>query len=453
MLQPFIYFFMEKAVQPVTPLADARDGARKILLDNNRGGYTIPSPRLYPFQWSWDSGFIALGLSYVDKTKAFDEIRSMFKGQWSNGMLPHINFHHVDENYFPGPDVWGTKECPWAPRKVATSGITQPPVFGFILRLMADRMTDDPEFIELLKEIYPSIVHFHRYLYENRDPYDEGLVYIHHNWESGTDNSPLWDEALDTIDVSSARDVSVLRRDLKTVDADQRPTNENYKRYIYLVDLFRSCNYSDKRIFERCPFLVQDVLFNSILIRSNEALIELSSLIGQDDSELRKWNQKSIAALNNKCWDEQTGFYYDFDLVQNKRIPVIVSNGLMPLFAGVCTPQQAEQLKHNLLSSFKNGDYLLCPSCAVDEPSFNPVKYWRGPVWINVNWMLYHGLKRYGLNEEAAIVKQTSINLVEQSGFYEYFDPRPGISNDKRGLGGNCFSWSAALYLDFLFNF
>src|SRR5829696_8275996 len=130
MLQPFIYFFMEKAVQPVTPLADARDGARKILLDNNRGGYTIPSPKLYPFQWSWDSGFIALGLSYFDVQKAYDEIRYMFRGQWSNGMLPHINFHHVDPNYFPGPDVWGTRECPWAPRDLATSGITQPPVFG-----------------------------------------------------------------------------------------------------------------------------------------------------------------------------------------------------------------------------------------------------------------------------------------------------------------------------------
>ncbi|MBD0295252.1 MAG: glycoside hydrolase, partial [Flavisolibacter sp.] len=392
---------MEKAVPTALPSGLCTEAAKKVLLDNNRGGYTIPSPRLYPFQWSWDSGFIALGLSYFDKQKAYDEIRNMFKGQWSNGMLPHINFHHVDPNYFPGPDVWGTRDCRWAPKGLATSGITQPPVFGFILSMMAKRLGDDEEFIQLIKEIFPKIVLFHRYLYQYRDPHNEGLAYIDHNWESGTDNSPLWDEAFEKIDVSNARDVSALRRDLKSVDAAQRPTNENYKRYIYLVDLFKECSYDDKIIYERCPFIIQDVLFNAILIRSNEALIELAQLIGEDTSEIKMWNQKTITSLNRKCWDEQSGFYFDFDLKKNALIKIKTSNGLMPLFAGVCSSHQASLLKDVLLHSFKSNKHLLCPSTATDEGSFNPVKYWRGPVWINVNWMLYHGLKRYGYEGEA----------------------------------------------------
>lgn len=423
--------------------------ARKVLIDNNRGGYTIPSPKLYPFQWSWDSGFIALGLSYFDKQNALDEVRNMFAGQWSNGMLPHINFHHVDPNYYPGPDVWGTGECAWAPKKLATSGITQPPVFGFILSMMATRgFSGDPEFIALVNEVYPKIVAFHRYLYDHRDPHREGLVYIHHNWESGTDNSPLWDEVLDNIDVTNARDVSSLRRDLKTVDSSQRPTNENYKRYIYLVDLFRNHGYVDEKIVSECPFLVQDVLFNAMLIRSNEGLIHLASLIGEDHREIEAWNRKSIAALNKKCWSEADQFYYAFDLKNNRQIPIKVSNGFMPLFAGACTQLQAIQLRDQLMRSFQAETYLLCPSCAVDEDAFNPIKYWRGPVWINVNWMLYHGLRRYGFHEEARLVRSTTIKLVEETGFYEYFDPRAEVKGNERGLGGNFFSWTAALYLD-----
>ena len=84
--------------------------AKRVLRQNNRAGYTIPSPRLYPFQWNWDSGFIALGLSHVEPELAFAEIRNMFKGQWSNGMLPHINFHDEDPNYFPGLALWGSRE-------------------------------------------------------------------------------------------------------------------------------------------------------------------------------------------------------------------------------------------------------------------------------------------------------------------------------------------------------
>lgn len=431
---------------------DFQEQAKKVLEQNNRGGYTVPSPRLYPFQWNWDSGFIALGLSYINEEDAFSEIRKMFKGQWSNGMLPHINFHHEDPSYFPGPELWGSKECKWAPQNLSTSGITQPPVYGFIISMMAEKLWDkSSSFREFVREVYPKIVASHKYLYEFRDPYHEGLVYIHHNWESA-DNSPVWDETLENIDVSNARDVSAERRDLKHADAAQRPTNENYKRYIYLVDLCRKCDYDDAKILAECPFLIQDMLFNAMLVRSNEGLIHIASLISEDAAEIEAWNKKSIASLNTKCWSDTDGFYYDFDLKQNKIIPIKVSGGLMPLFAGVCTDEQAGKLIATLMESFGSNGFTLCSSTAVDEPQFNPVKYWRGPIWINLNWMLYHGLKRYGFEKEAGRVKKETIELVEKNGFYEYFDPRPDIAEDNRKLGGDFFSWTAALYLDFVYN-
>jgi len=122
----------------------------------------------------------------------------------------------------------------------------------------------------------------------------------------------------------------------------------------------------------------------------------------------------------------------------------------MPLFAGACSQEQAEKLKIKLLHSFKTNNSLLCTSSAVDEVAFNPIKYWRGPIWINVNWMLCNGLKRYGFHKEAEQVRKDSIHLVEKTGFYEYFDPRTGKADNDRGLGGNYFSWTAALYLDFI---
>src|ERR1700691_4330359 len=85
--------------------AAIRSSARTVLDDNWCEGYTIPSARLYPFQWNWDSGFIALGLGLYRPQRAIEEIRSMFKGLWANGLLPHIVFHKPDANYFPGPNV------------------------------------------------------------------------------------------------------------------------------------------------------------------------------------------------------------------------------------------------------------------------------------------------------------------------------------------------------------
>lgn len=80
--------------------------------------------------------------------------------------------------------------------------------------------------------------------------------------------------------------------------------------------------------------------------------------------------------------------------------------------------------------------------CAED---YSPTNYWRGPVWVNINWMLYQGLKAYGYEEYARYVKNSIVKLVEQSGFHEYFEPFEG-----KGLGTDNFSWTAALLIDLL---
>ena len=48
-----------------------RAQAEEVLRRNDRGGYTVPSARLYPYQWNWDSGFVALGWLTFDEPRAW----------------------------------------------------------------------------------------------------------------------------------------------------------------------------------------------------------------------------------------------------------------------------------------------------------------------------------------------------------------------------------------------
>jgi glycogen debranching enzyme len=89
---------------------------------------------------------------------------------------------------------------------------------------------------------------------------------------------------------------------------------------------------------------------------------------------------------------------------------------------------------------------------ATDEPTFDPVRYWRGPVWVNVNWMLHHGLRQSGLDDLAGRVRADTLRAMGAAGRWEYFDPRPGTPPAALGLGTDEFSWSAALALDFQLN-
>ncbi|MGI9505967.1 MAG: MGH1-like glycoside hydrolase domain-containing protein, partial [Geminicoccaceae bacterium] len=72
--------------------ADRDDQAIEILQANDRGGYTVPTSRLYPYQWNWDSAFVALGFAAFDQDRAWREIEMLFEGQWDDGMVPHILF-------------------------------------------------------------------------------------------------------------------------------------------------------------------------------------------------------------------------------------------------------------------------------------------------------------------------------------------------------------------------
>lgn len=431
------------------------DKAKEVLALNWREGYTIPSSTLYPFQWNWDAGFHALGWMYVKPEHALLEIKSMFKGQWSNGMLPHIIFHQPNENYFPGPSEWNTEASKHSLKSVATSGITQLPVFGFFLERL-DQIADSIgyDIKDFIIEIYPKILHFHKYLYSFRDPLKEGLPFVLHNWES-TDNSPIWDDIWERMPVDKARDVSMLRKDLKNVNASMRPTNEHYKRYIHLIDLLIQYNYDEKSLLGKYPFLVQEIFFLSLLIRSNEALINIGQKYGLQMNEIIKWQEMSKKSFSNKFWDNGNEMFYSFDLNEKTLIKTDVVGGLMPLFAGIPSIDQAKKLVNKIENEFiLNEQWFLCPSFSASSLNFDSKKYWRGPLWPNVNWLLYHGLKRYGFDELANKVKSQTMRLIEDIGFYEYFDPRP-ISDSKmeeKGLGGHNFSWTSAIYLDFKYN-
>jgi hypothetical protein len=106
--------------------ADLTARALEVLDANWIGHATQPSPRLYPHQWSWDSACIAIGRARHDQARAERELRSLFAGQWRDGLLPHIVFSAADGRYFPGPGFWETERSDAAPATPRTSGIVRP---------------------------------------------------------------------------------------------------------------------------------------------------------------------------------------------------------------------------------------------------------------------------------------------------------------------------------------
>jgi glycogen debranching enzyme len=79
------------------------------------------------------------------------------------------------------------------------------------------------------------------------------------------------------------------------------------------------------------------------------------------------------------------------------------------------------------------------------DPRFEAKRYWRGPVWLVMNYMVADGLKAVGETAVAEHIVRASLELITQSGFAEYYDPETG-----EPCGGSRFTWTAAMVIEFL---
>lgn len=413
------------------------ENACEILRENDRGAYTVPTHGLYPFQWNWDSCLTALGQRHMDEARAWLEIQTLLEHQWPDGMVPHIVFHQKDDGYFPGPDVWSCN------RPTPTSGITQPPVLGFVLRRLYEEAGDRPLAETQIRTLLPKALEWHRWFFRCRDPQGTGLVALLHPWEAGRDNSVDWDSAFQQVPTEGV--APYVRRDTQHVNAAQRPTQAEYDRYLWLVQHFRSLGWNNTRLHDASPFQVIDPGFNAILLRSEEDLAWLAERLGEAPivSEICLRMERTRAAFE-QLWNETAGQYQCLDRKTGKRIDSLSVAGVLPLLAAVGTPEQRRRMAERL-GTLRQQVSFGVPSHAPADPRFDARRYWRGPVWLIINYMLTDGLQRHGFVPEARQILQDSLALIESSGFAEYYDPTDGAP-----CGGKRFTWTAAMVLEFL---
>lgn len=417
--------------------------AQSILRANDTGQFTKPAPRQYPHQWNWDAAVIALGLAHFDLPRALTEIRALLRGQWRDGMVPHIVYHTGPSDYFPDPDFWQTAGSPNAP-DVQTPGITQPPVLATVVRAIHARTP----ILDFVREAYPALLRWHRWLHTARDADGSTLACLIHPWESGTDDSPRWLRAIANI---TPRDLPPYRRrDTVHVSSSQRPHNADYDRFTHLVNVFRRNRYDAPTLLRESPFLVQDTFVNSILHRADQDLRALALELGEPTDELDAWLARTRASFNARLWNDERGLYFDYDVRAGAPIAVNTASTFMALYAGLADERQARRLinEHWLNPAEYARDartrYAIT-STSKAEPAWEARRYWRGPVWIILNWLLADGLRRYGYDDLADALRHDSLELIAQSGFWEYFDPADGA-----GCGSPDFSWSAALAIEFI---
>ena len=427
--------------------------AKEVLRVSSRGDYTIPAAGLYPHQWLWDSCFIAIGIRHYDIERAQKEIKSLLRGQWRNGMLPHMIFVPGREHY-RDRELWRSWLNVNAPDKLSTSGITQPPMLAEAVVKIGEKLST-PERRSWYKSIYPHLLAHHQWLYNDRDPHDEGLTLQIHPWETGLDNTPPWMGALHEskvplwISIVSSNFfkpfVKAIRRDMRFARSGERLTTFETVVLYGEQRRLRRKNYDMDKILGHSLFAIEDLMFNCILIRANTHLRHIAATVGKKLPEKLQESMRKTEAAMETLWDNDSKQYYSRDFISHNLIIEPSIAALMPLYAGTITKERASEVVKLLRDKKAFGAKFPVPSVPLDSKWFDPHRYWQGPVWINTNWLIIDGLRRYGFEEEAEHIKLQMLQMIKKSGFYEYFSPLDGSPAGSRTL-----SWSAALMIDLL---
>ncbi|MCM8756963.1 MAG: flagellar biosynthesis protein FlgM, partial [Candidatus Omnitrophica bacterium] len=140
------------------------------------------------------------------------------------------------------------------------------------------------------------------------------------------------------------------------------------------------------------------------------------------------WLKKSQALAEkilDYFWDETTGFFYDKDLLGNF-VRLKSCTGFLPLLLEVVPQAKIERLAACLENPEEFGTAFPVPTVAANEPSWSR-DMWRGPTWINIDYLIICGLRKHGqekLAERLAnILIEKVLKYYEKSGvIFEFYD-------------------------------
>ena len=152
------------------------------------------------------------------------------------------------------------------------------------------------------------------------------------------------------------------------------------------------------------------IMYNNLALMSDALdLIQKAALFRTKGSEISD-------RINQWCWNEADGFYYDV-LADGSQFKKKTIGGFWPLLAGVASKPQAKKLVAHLKNENEFWRPMVFPTLSADEEEYVTTGgYWRGSIWAPTNVMVIKGLEKYGEDELAAQATEKYL-----AGMYEVF--------------------------------
>ncbi len=262
--------------------------------------------------------------------------------------------------------------------------VTKPPILAWAALKLHET---DPD-LDFLQEIYVPLVRWNAWWFAMNDDDVDGLAQYNHPYSSGLDDSPLWDYGMP----------------------------------------------------------VESPDLNTYLCVQMGSLALIAELLGME-SESSMWRRRAAAIVERMLqdfWDPEAGVFRA--LHQEEPIPVLTPFNLYPLWTGQLPADVRDRLLGHLTHPEEFWNEHVLPTVARNDPHYDPLTMWRGPVWVNINYFFVEALHQVERSDLARALRDKTLELVMgQSSIYEYYHSETG---EPPATAADIFGWTAAVFID-----
>lgn len=338
--------------------------------------YIVPGGRFREVYY-WDSYFTMLGLQVSGKVDMIENMVDNFAYLIDTiGFIPNGNRTYYKTR-------------------------SQPPFFGSMVQLLADTKGND-----VLSKYLPQLVKEYAFWMNEADqvssdtPARQQVVRL----KDGAILNRYWDRA-DTPRPES------YREDVETAEASGRPVKEVYRDL--RAGAASGWDYSSRwfadgnRIETIQTTSIIPVDLNALLYNL-ELIIARGFEVNGDEENANIYDQRAglrRAALIRYCWNEELGFFFDYNFEQDRQMKVVSVAGVYPLFYNMVDMEQARSIATVI-------EEQLLEAGGVVSTTNNTGQQWDAPNgWAPLQWITIKGLYNYGLQDLAQTITDRWIDL------------------------------------------
>ncbi len=262
--------------------------------------------------------------------------------------------------------------------------VTKPPLIAWTALKLYERSGNR----DFLDELYEPLCRWNRWWFEHNDDDHDGIVQYNHGFSSGLDDSPLWDEGVP----------------------------------------------------------VESPELNTYLVMQMDSLARIAEILNlQDDAPMWRARADELAQkIIAHFWDEDAGVFWATH--DHKPIRVLTPFNLYPLLTGRMPRAINDRLIAHLTNPNEFWTRYPIPTVARNDPKCDPNQMWRGPTWVNINYLFIEGLARAGYPDLARELRAKTLELLmRHNDIYEYYNPDTG---DPPPHAASVFGWSSAVFVD-----